>query len=55
MSKETGIKLNTYLLLLCSYLQKDDVLKRHKDRYSCEVSMTMNLGGTHKSDIFRSV
>ena len=25
--------------------KKGDVLKRHKDRYSCEVSMTMNLGG----------
>ena len=44
MSKETGLNLiPTY-----SYARiynKGDVLKRHKDRYSCEVSTTLNLGG----------
>ena len=25
--------------------KKDDILKRHTDRYSCEISATMNLGG----------
>ena len=25
--------------------KKGDILKRHKDRYSCEVSTTLNLGG----------
>ena len=25
--------------------RKDDELKRHKDRFSCEISTTMNLGG----------
>ena len=25
--------------------KKGDILKRHKDRFSCEISTTMNLGG----------
>ena len=44
MEKQTGMKLiPTY-----SYARiytKGDILKRHKDRYSCEVSITLNLGG----------
>ena len=44
MEEETELKLiPTY-----SYARidkKGDVLKRHKDRYSCEISTTMNLGG----------
>ena len=27
------------------FIKKGDVLVRHKDRYSCEVSTTLNLGG----------
>jgi len=44
MEKKTGLKLQpTY-----SYarIYKDgDILKRHKDRFSCEISTTLNLGG----------
>ena len=44
MEKTTGLKLiETY-----SYsrvYKKGDTLKRHKDRQSCEVSTTLNLGG----------
>ena len=32
-------------IYLCTNLQKRYVLKRHKDRFSCEISTTMNLGG----------
>ena len=31
--------------------KKGDILKRHKDRFSCEISTTMNLGGD-KWDIY---
>ena len=44
MSKETELKLIPTYSYARIY-KKGDVLKRHKDRYSCEVSMTMNLGG----------
>ena len=44
MSKETGLNLIPTYSYARIY-KKGDVLKRHKDRYSCEVSMTMNLGG----------
>jgi len=44
MSKETGLNLIATYSYARIY-KKGDVLKRHKDRYSCEVSMTMNLGG----------
>jgi hypothetical protein len=27
------------------YIKKGMNLKRHKDRFSCEISTTMNLGG----------
>jgi hypothetical protein len=36
MEKVTGLKL---------YPAYGDILKRHKDRFSCEISTTMNLGG----------
>jgi len=29
----------------CRIYKKGDVLRRHKDRFSCEVSATLNLGG----------
>ena len=44
MEKETDLQL----LPTYSYARiykKNDVLKRHKDRMSCEISTTMNLGG----------
>ena len=44
MSKETGLELIPTYSYARIY-KKGDILKRHKDRYSCEVSMTMNLGG----------
>ena len=44
MSKETELELIPTYSYARIY-KKGDVLKRHKDRYSCEVSMTMNLGG----------
>jgi len=44
MEEQSGLKLfETY-----SYVRiykKGDILKRHKDRFSCEVSTTLNLGG----------
>ena len=44
MEKESGIKLiETYSY--ARIYKKDDELKKHKDRYSCEISSTMNLGG----------
>ena len=44
MEKETGYKLNETYAYARIY-KKGDVLERHKDRYSCEVSTTLNLGG----------
>ena len=44
MEKETGLKLNTNYSYARIY-KKGDVLKRHKDRFSCEISTTLNLGG----------
>ena len=44
MEKATGLKLYP----ACTYARiykKGDELKRHKDRFSCEISTTMNLGG----------
>ena len=44
MEKHTGLKLsetNSYARIY----KKGDVLARHKDRYSCEISTTLNLGG----------
>ena len=44
MEKETGLKLYPAYAYARIY-KKGDVLKRHKDRFSCEISTTMNLGG----------
>ena len=41
---ETEIKLNETYSYARLY-KKGDVLERHKDRYSCEVSTTLHLGG----------
>lgn len=44
IEKETGLKLNTNYSYARIY-KKGDILKRHKDRFSCEISTTLNLGG----------
>jgi len=44
MEKTTGLKLNPAYTYARIY-KKGDILKRHMDRFSCEVSTTMNLGG----------
>ena len=44
METETGTKLNPTYSYARIY-KKGDVLERHKDRYSCEVSTTIHLGG----------
>jgi len=44
MEKETGLKLNTNYSYARIY-KKGDILHRHKDRFSCEISTTMHLGG----------
>ena len=44
MEKITGLKLNPTYSYARIY-KRGDVLKRHKDRFSCEISTTMNLGG----------
>ena len=44
MEKESGVKLiETYSY--ARIYKKGDILKRHKDRFSCEISTTLNLGG----------
>jgi len=50
MEKTTGLKLTPAYTFARIY-KKGDVLKRHKDRFSCEISTTMNLGGD-KWDIY---
>ena len=44
MEKTTGLKLNPNYSYARIY-KKGDILHRHKDRFSCEVSTTLNLGG----------
>jgi hypothetical protein len=44
MEKATGLKLYPAYTYARIY-KKGDKLKRHKDRFSCEISTTMNLGG----------
>tara|TARA_R110002012_G_scaffold4435_1_gene20499 strand:- start:568 stop:1224 length:657 start_codon:yes stop_codon:yes gene_type:complete len=44
MEKTTGLKLTPAYTYARIY-KNGDVLKRHKDRFSCEISTTMNLGG----------
>jgi len=44
MEKTTGLKLQPAYAYARIY-KKGDVLRRHKDRFSCEISTTMFLGG----------
>ena len=44
MEKTTELKLNPNYSYARIY-KKDDILHRHKDRFSCEISTTLNLGG----------
>ena len=44
MEKTTKLKLYPAYTFARVY-KKGDELKRHKDRFSCEISTTMNLGG----------
>ena len=44
MQKKTGLKLTPNYSYTRIY-KKGDILKRHKDRFSCEISTTLNLGG----------
>jgi len=44
MEKATELKLYPAYTYARIY-KKGDVLERHKDRFSCEISTTMNLGG----------
>ena len=44
IEKYTNLKLNPSYSYARIY-KKGDVLKRHKDRFSCEISSTLNLGG----------
>ena len=44
MQKHTGLKLSPTYSYARIY-KKGDILKRHKDRPSCEISTTVNLGG----------
>jgi len=44
MQKQTGLKLiETYAY--ARIYKKGDILHKHKDRFSCEISTTLNLGG----------
>ncbi|MEL0176740.1 MAG: hypothetical protein VW810_00385 [Pelagibacteraceae bacterium] len=44
MEKQTGLKLiETYAY--ARIYKKGDILHKHKDRFSCEISTTLNLGG----------
>jgi hypothetical protein len=44
MEKETQLKLNPNYSYARIY-KKGDILHRHKDRFSCEISTTLSLGG----------
>ena len=44
MENHTGLKLSETYSYARIY-KKGDTLARHKDRYSCEISTTLNLGG----------
>src|SRR5210317_2395972 len=44
MEKQTKLKLIPTYSYARIY-KKGDILERHKDRFSCEISTTMNLGG----------
>jgi hypothetical protein len=44
LEKNTGLKLAPNYSYARIY-KTGDILKRHKDRFSCEISTTLNLGG----------
>ena len=44
MEQKTKLKLTPAYTYARVY-KKGDILKRHKDRFSCEISTTLNLGG----------
>ena len=44
MEKITGVELKPNTSYMRVYIKGDD-LKRHTDRFSCEISTTLNLGG----------
>jgi hypothetical protein len=44
MEKHTGLKIIPTYSYARIY-KKGDILHRHKDRFSCEISTTLNLGG----------
>tara|TARA_R100001163_G_scaffold29314_1_gene23364 strand:- start:40 stop:672 length:633 start_codon:yes stop_codon:yes gene_type:complete len=44
MEKHTGLELSETYSYARIY-KNGDILARHKDRYSCEISTTLNLGG----------
>ena len=44
MEKETGLSLYPTYAYARIY-KNGDILHRHKDRFSCEISTTLNLGG----------
>jgi hypothetical protein len=44
MQEKTGLKLIPTYSYARIY-KKGDILHRHKDRFSCEISTTLNLGG----------
>ena len=44
VEKETNMNLYPTYSYARTY-RKNDILERHKDRYSCEISCTLNLGG----------
>ena len=44
MNKESFIKIITNIFL-CRIYNKGAILQKHKDRYSCRLSTTLNLGG----------
>ena len=48
MQKETGLELVPTYSYARAY-KKGDILKRHKDRPSCEISTTIHLGGNQWS------
>jgi len=54
MEKTTGLKLQPAYTYARLY-KKGDVLKRHKDRFSCEISTTMFLGGDPPNHITKDL
>ncbi len=51
VEKETGLMLNETYSYARIY-KRGDILKRHKDRYSCEVSTTLHIGGDSKWPLY---